>query len=197
MDSLSYTHHAATQAAMSVASVHNIDMEGQASIAHTDISPGQWIKAGDIFKLNDFNRARFLRYKDGKVCPFYVGNNAGKNRSPEEYAYEKETEKVDIYSLGNIFYMLLQEQWPFDDMKTEDAQEEVKNGNRPAIYEDIWNSTEPVNVALKHAMIRCHNQNSITRATAREIADYWRQTIEELDPGRLAEWGVAQIRLGA
>ena len=81
---------------MGLAAVHNCDKEGRASIAHTDISPGQFVRVGNIFKLNDFNRARFLRTNvtDGGICAFEVGNNPGKNRSPEEYKYEPETEKV-------------------------------------------------------------------------------------------------------
>lgn len=81
---------------MALASVHNCDKEGQASIAHTDISPGQFIKVNGRYKLNDFNRARFIRYRrsNGTQCTFQVGSNAGKNRSPEEYKYAGETEMV-------------------------------------------------------------------------------------------------------
>lgn len=88
--------HIATQVAIAVASLHNVDKEGRATIAHTDISPGQFIRVGKLYKLNDFNRARFLRYshENHRLCPFYVGNNAGKNRSPEEYSYKGESEMV-------------------------------------------------------------------------------------------------------
>ena len=81
---------------MGLASVHNIDVEGRPSVAHTDITPGQFIRVNGIYKLNDFNRARFLRYSKSNhsVCPFQVAKNGGKNRAPEEYAYGQETEKV-------------------------------------------------------------------------------------------------------
>lgn len=86
----------ATQGAMGLAAVHNVDREGQATIAHTDIGPDQFILIGDRYKLNDFNRARFLlKFKsNGTNCPYFVNKNPGKNRSPEEYAYEPQTEKV-------------------------------------------------------------------------------------------------------
>jgi hypothetical protein len=75
--------------------VHNIDKEGEPTIAHTDISPLQYIRVNGIYKLNDFNRARFIAWsKDNTMCPYEVGNNGGKNRSPEEYNYEPQTEKV-------------------------------------------------------------------------------------------------------
>lgn len=89
----------ATQAAMGVTSVHNIDKEGQASIAHTDISPGQFIRIDGIYKLNDFNRARFIRWSpaENKACGYRVARNPGTNRSPEEYESLEQTEKVRFF----------------------------------------------------------------------------------------------------
>jgi hypothetical protein len=84
----------ATQTAIALAAVHNIDREGYPSIAHTDISPAQYVKVGGVYKLNDFNRARFIAYNGDEPCPFLVGSNPGKNRSPEEYSYHPLTEKV-------------------------------------------------------------------------------------------------------
>lgn len=73
----------ATQAAMGLADAHNIDKEGQASMAHTDITPGQYILIDGWYKLNDFNRARFLRWskKKNKPCGYVVGRNPGTVRS--------------------------------------------------------------------------------------------------------------------
>lgn len=93
---------------MGLAAVHNTDKEGRPAIAHTDIAPGQFVRVGDIYKLNDFNRARFLRTNitDGSVCTYKVGNNPGKNRSPEEYAYRPQTEKVSprISETGMFYF---------------------------------------------------------------------------------------------
>ena len=85
-----------TQAAIAVAELHNFDREGQASVAHTDITPAQFVKVGSRYKLQDFNRARFLLWNatSGAACPYNVSSNPGKNRSPEEYAYQPQTEKV-------------------------------------------------------------------------------------------------------
>lgn len=81
---------------MALADLHNVDAEGEATIAHTDITPGQFIKVGDTFKLNDFNRARFLPWsqQQQRPCSYLVGNNGGKFRSPEEYRYDPQTEMV-------------------------------------------------------------------------------------------------------
>lgn len=72
--------HIAVQVAMGLAAVHNSDKEGRSAIAHTDISPGQFVRVNGRFKLNDFNRARFLRTNvtDGSLCPFHVGKNPGR-----------------------------------------------------------------------------------------------------------------------
>lgn len=176
---------------MALASVHNVDREGRPSIAHTDISTGQFIKANGIYKLNDFNRARFIHYSrsKGTACPFFVGMNAGSNRSPEEYTYQGESEKVDVYSLGNLFFSILQGEWPFENEASDDAKAKVMNGTRPAIYDDLWHSTDPVNVALKEAMILCHTHDPLERPSARYIETFFRLKMNEIDPGRLEEWG--------
>jgi hypothetical protein len=43
--------HIAVQATMGLAALHNIDKEGYPSIAHNDISPTQWVKIGNAYKL--------------------------------------------------------------------------------------------------------------------------------------------------
>jgi hypothetical protein len=51
--------------------------------------------------LNDFNRARFMRWNttSQSLCSFSIANNPGKNRSPEEYSFLPETEKVSCVLL--------------------------------------------------------------------------------------------------
>lgn len=70
----------ATQAATAIAEMHNIDQEGRASMAHTDISPGQFVEVNGLYRLNDFNRVRFLNWsrQKNKPCGYYVGSNPGK-----------------------------------------------------------------------------------------------------------------------
>jgi hypothetical protein len=98
---------AATQAASGLADFHNIDKEGVASIAHTDISPSQFIQVNGIYKLNDFNRARFLRWnsKKNEPCGYLVEKNPGRNRSPEEYMHNSQSEKVCLANSALFFYL--------------------------------------------------------------------------------------------
>lgn len=177
--------HIATQAAIGLADLHGIDSESFASVAHTDISPNQYIKVKGIYKLNDFNRARFIPWSTSfnvsRPCSYYIGNNPGKNRAPEEYRLQPQSEKVDIYSLGNIFYMLLQEEYPFHGMDSEEAQALVMNGHRPSFYLDIWNSTDPVIQALKSIMIQCHEQDPNDRPSAREVEMYLKTIVRQYD----------------
>ena len=81
----------ALQAARGIRDLH------AAGYSHEDLKPSQFLvsKTGQL-KLNDFNRARFITYDrvTQRQCPFYVDNNPGSARSPEEYNYEEETEMV-------------------------------------------------------------------------------------------------------
>ena len=69
----------AYQVAKAIADMHNFDKEGVASMAHTDITPSQFVNVDGIYKLNDFNRVRFIRWnkRTKEPCPFHVGNNPG------------------------------------------------------------------------------------------------------------------------
>ena len=91
-----------------------------------------------------------------------------------------------MYSLGNIFYMLLEGEWPpFPDMSDDTAQELIKNGTRPSVYHDLWYSHDPIIEALKDAMIMCHEQNPEERASARSVEAFLMGKMRELDPGHL------------
>ncbi|KAL7560672.1 hypothetical protein ACA910_001354 [Epithemia clementina (nom. ined.)] len=183
----------AVQAAVAVAAMHNFDKEGRPSIAHTDISPSQFVLTtkGQV-KLNDFNRARFIREnrKTKEICTYTVGNNPGTNRSPEEYAYQAQTEKVDMYSLGNIFYMLVAREWPFENTKEKIAMKAIMKGQRPRLPTIVQNTTNPIIRILIEAMQMCHRQDPEQRATSREVEKFLKAEIQRLAPGKLQEWGI-------
>lgn len=192
---------AATQAASGLAALHTSDDPNIVSVAHTDISPKQFIQVQNgVYKLNDFTRARFIPVKKvatanntftTKACTYRIVNNPGKNRSPEEYLYQPQTEKVDIYSLGNFFYMLLQGEWPFANLTVWEAQNAVKANRRPTFYYDVSNSTHPVDQALKIIMIQCHVQDPMERPTAVQVQTYLVNTVRATYPTKMKEWGLA------
>jgi hypothetical protein len=80
-------------------------------------------------------------------------------------------------------------EWPFSEVSATEAKKSVKEGLRPSFYPDVWNSTDPVDQALKDAMFLCHEQEQDERSTARQVEDYLKAKLRELDPGRLEEWG--------
>ena len=122
--------HYAMEVAKGLTALQFVDDPDVASIVHTDITPSQFLLGtSHSLKLNDFNRARFVTFdrQSGSPCTFRVGSNPGKVsysnvsynhvswvglsdqidlyyqfRSPEEYAYETETAKIDVYSMGNV-----------------------------------------------------------------------------------------------
>ena len=82
-----------------MSALHNIDKEGRASVVHTDLATSQFVVVDDgRVKLNDFNRGQFLRWnpETQEICPFTYSLNGGIDRSPEEYGYLPETEKVSL-----------------------------------------------------------------------------------------------------
>jgi hypothetical protein len=87
--------------------------------------------------------------------------------------------------------MLLMSEWPFQDVTNAEAKTSVKEGQRPSFYADIWNSTDPVEEALRDVMFMCHEQEPKDRSTARQVEDQLKAKLRELDPGRLEQWGVS------
>jgi hypothetical protein len=85
--------------------------------------------------------------------------------------------------------MLLMSEWPFQDVTTDEAKMSVMKGQRPSFYVDIWNSTDPVEMALRDAMFMCHEQEPEDRSTARQVENSLKAKLRELDPGRLEQWG--------
>ena len=175
----------AYQVAAGLAAVHNFPKEGVAAIAHTDITSSQYVyvASAGFYKLNDFNRCRFITWdaEKNEACSFEVGNNPGTFRSPEEYAYEGETEKIDVYSMGNIFYGIMTGLYPFEEeKKSKKAASLVKGGHRPPISYKILNSTDPFDQALLNATRRCWEQNPKVRPSSREIQKYLEDTLIRL-----------------
>lgn len=67
--------------ATAIADSHHVNEQGQATIAHADIKPAQFLKVNGRYQLNDFNRARFLYWdpnNKNRPCGFRLkGNGSG------------------------------------------------------------------------------------------------------------------------
>jgi len=176
----------AYQVARAIADMHDVENDGFTSIAHTDITPSQFIFIKGRWKLNDFNRCRFMRkYKsDNSPCGFFVGSNPGKFRAPEEYSYEEEDEMIDIYSMGNIFYSIVAGEMPYDDLKEDEAQKKIRHGERPEVPKEVLNSDDEAIQAIISAMKRCWAQNPRDRPKASVIRDEFEEVMNRIRNGK-------------
>jgi len=161
----------AIQVAKAITHLHNFD------VVHADISPSQFLFINGIYKLNDLNRCQFLRkrnsrYYNNSICGFYVSNNAGKLRSPEEYFYQEENEKIDVFSMGHIFYMLLTQQHPFHNFSFQEVYQKVKRGEKPFLTKELRNSLHPIDSTLRNAMEMCYVFDPKKRPSALDVLQY-------------------------
>eukprot|EP00980_Cylindrotheca_fusiformis_P000594 scaffold154_cov129-Cylindrotheca_fusiformis.AAC.11 len=151
----------AHQVASGINAVHHFEKDGIPAIAHTDIAGTQ---------------CRFLAWnkKTNEPCGFEVGSNAGVFRSPEEYDYDEETEKVDVYSVGNLFYGLLTGMFPFEieKLSSKEVKQAVRRGERPNIDESYKNSTNPYTQALVKSISMCWIQDPEDRVSAAKLLEF-------------------------
>ena len=147
-----------------------------------DITPSQFIYVNGRWKLNDFNRCRFMRiYKDSnEPCGFYVGANPGKFRAPEEYRFDEEDEMIDVYSMGNIFYTLLAGDMPFEGQKESKAQKKVMDGIRPKIPEEVMESDDIAIQALISATKKAWKHEPRNRPSAASIAEELKEVMARI-----------------
>jgi len=64
----------------------------------------------------------------------------------------------------------------------------IVEGYRPSFYEDVWNSTDPYDMALKDAMLKCHEQSPDDRPTALELANWMKRQLNHLEPSPVDDW---------
>ena len=173
--------------------------QSNATLVHYDLNPRNIaiVKRGKP-KLNDFNVAEFLSWdtKHNTTCGFKGRFREPWWRAPEEMhyhdpAYNKHpvaplTEKVDIYSLGNILHTLLTSHSPRGKM-TKELMEEIRpkvaRGELPKIPSD-FNETEakldPALSPIMKAMYKCLKALPEDRPSAGEIAEELELAVDNL-----------------
>lgn len=92
------------------------------------------------------------------------------------------TEKVDVYSLGNILWSLLTNTspWVKDKKVMDELRPRVARGEMPNLPSKIANSTDPTTVAIKNAMFKCLRINPEERASAGEVAHDLKMALKEV-----------------
>jgi len=206
----------ARDVARGLADVHGIEGGedgGLATLVHFDVNPANVVSAGGRLKLNDFNVGVLVRRNatSGKACGFRDRYSNPQWRSPEEAnGSEHLTEKVDVFSLGHIFFRLicLHEPWhklepgytKGDEIQQQHINEQVKKGILPTIPKEVM-ETKDVEVAMiRQAMLSCYTRDPAERPSARSVANFLDRGLMELRkhkflrrPGK-DHWG--SFRLG-
>jgi hypothetical protein len=174
--------HLAYNASLSIAHAHHYDERGRATIAHTDIKFDQFLYEDGYYKLMDFNRNRLLRWNNEKQepCTFKIPGAPGRWRSPEEYLHQDLTEKLDVYSLGNVLYFLLTRNVPFQDVAFKKVGKRVRNGERPVVFDKLLHSSHPFDKYMIEAIKMCFTADPDKRPSAKQVADKLAEGIAKL-----------------
>ena len=168
-----------------------------ATLVHYDLNPRNIaiVKRGRP-KLNDFNVAEFLTWdtKRNATCGFQGRFREPWWRAPEEMHFHEAsyshpsplTEKVDIYSLGNILLTILTSHSPRGKMTKERMEEirpKVARGELPKLPSD-FNETEaakdPALNPIIHAVYQCLRPLPEDRPSAGEIAELLNRAVDNL-----------------
>ena len=113
-------------------------------------------------------------------CGFTVGKNGGIWRSPEEYHYDVENEKVDVYSLGNVLFWLLVKENPWKNVASKDVYDLVMQGKRPKIPKEILESDKIYHKYMIQAIQMAYTHKASERPTAGAIAKKLKEGIDQL-----------------
>jgi serine/threonine protein kinase len=173
-----------------LADVHGIDGDGNATFVHLDINPANVVSIGGTLKLNDFNIGIIRRWNttSNEPCGFPAQYPNPQWRSPEEARGQSDlTEKVDVFSMGHIFFRLIcgHEPWnklePGGKPSKAEVNEKVEKGVLPTIPKEIRHSKDPEEVAIRDAMLRCYVHDPAMRPSARDIARELQRVLDRLE----------------
>lgn len=155
--------------------------EGLPTYAHADLKSSQFLLTSTsddpnhpVLKLNDFNRGRFLSAKNGTICPFYISSRhrGSTMRAPEEYARRgPQTDKIDVFALGSLFYLLLTFMSPFEDLEYKDAIDSILKGNEPSLPKDMETTKDPILQLLVNMMKACRRFKANDRPNSKQVVD--------------------------
>ncbi|KAL9182744.1 hypothetical protein ACHAXT_004023 [Thalassiosira profunda] len=180
--------------AAGLADVHSIDGEDEATLAHFDVNLANVVSVGGRLKLNDFNIGVLLQRNatDEKACGFPAMYPNPQWRSPEEANGSlRLNEKVDVFSLGHIFFRLicLNEPWhkleegysKGDAIRKGFVNEQVKKGVLPTIPTEVLKTKDAEVKVIREAMLACYTYDPEMRPSARTIANFLDRGIAELE----------------
>lgn len=177
----------AIDVAEGLADVHGIDGKDNATVMHFDINPGNVISINNTLKLNDFNVAQLRKWnvKTQKPCGVPSKFPNPQWRSPEEaLGLTNLTEKIDVYSMGHIFYRLICGKSPWGKLDGNPTKQEihakVKEGRYPFFPSKVTDTKDPIIIAIREAMLLCYTFDPEQRPSARAIAKGLRKSYDKI-----------------
>ncbi len=169
-------------------------------VVHADLQAKQYLidsGTGKVY-LNDFNRCRFLGKKDSQnpdasnatlatstdtpieSCPIQIPTAPGYSRSPEEYNGAPLTEKLDVYSAGNILYGIITGKKPYNGERGRHVKEDIQSGKRPEVDAVIRDANGTVDAELVRLLDRVYETDPEQRASAKEVVAALEQLLEQV-----------------
>ena len=185
----------ASDIANGLADVHGIDGDGNTTFVHLDVNPANVVSVNGTLKLNDFNIGIIRQWNttSNEACGFPAQYPNPQWRSPEEAHNEQHlTEKVDIFSMGHIFFRLICGHEPWNKLEPggrptkEEINEKVKRGDLPFIPVHVRNSSDPEVTAIRDVMLKCYSFDPTQRPSARDIANTLDRTLKDLSRKHLS-----------
>lgn len=171
-------------------------------IVHADLQAKQYLvdsQTGHVY-LNDFNRCRFISKKDIEIdtsnntkqlandgddanavesCPLYIPTAPGSSRAPEEYDMAPLSEKLDVYSAGNVLYGIITGNRPWNDERGKSVKTAIQRGERPQVNETIRNTHGTVDAELVRLLDRVYEADPIKRASAKQVVEELEALLEK------------------
>lgn len=130
--------------------------------------------------------------KTGEACTYTIGNNDAKYRSPEEYRYDPETAKIDVWALGSMIYMILTGKNVWASVTEKKAQKRIANNESPPLDDKWKESNDPVDRLLVKVMYEwCFVPDPEKRPSAPEVAKFLERESEKI----MKEMGLSEEKV--
>jgi len=160
-----------------------------ATFVHLDVNPANVVVVGNTLKVNDFNIGIMLKRNitSNANCGFPAQYPNPQWRSPEEANNAQNlTEKVDVFSMGHIFFRMICGHEPWNKLETRGKPsstlllKKVKAGIIPRIPDSVLKTSDPEEKAILDAMLACYTVNPDERPSSRDIAEFLDQELTKL-----------------
>jgi serine/threonine protein kinase len=175
----------AREAALALADLHNIDELGNTTVAHRDLKLENIIFVDGRLKVNDFNDAYLLQWNttSNRQCGFPYRPfipKWGRGFKPREQAKNvfPLTEKIDVYALGGILFVILLVDLPYSGVSDKDVTKMIMQGTPPLPPKAYRNSSDPSVKHMLQLIDQCYRASPADRPTATWVADQIDKTLK-------------------